>query len=269
MNICERCGSSFKPIRNSRGRFCSRECFSGSREVHLIPCARTLCENTFRQRKKGQMFCSQSCAAKVNNVKFPKRGPEGSCFRCDGASYSGRKYCPECWQKELSNRESQRVSDPRPKEKRTKKLSFCKCGEIKGSTSNLCRACFEGSRPSYEDWLDGTWNGSYKSGMMSVRLRKMLLEAANYTCQSPTCPVPGGFTGMANPTTGNIPLEIDHINGDCTDNSPENIIVLCPTCHALTPTYRSLNRSSKRTWRRKVDPEAGGVLDSSHQLRDN
>lgn len=39
-----------------------------------------------------------------------------------------------------------------------------------------------------------------------------------------------------------IPLELDHINGDNTDNRIENLKILCPNCHALTPTYRGKNK---------------------------
>jgi len=38
-----------------------------------------------------------------------------------------------------------------------------------------------------------------------------------------------------------IPLELDHINGEHLDNRLENLRLLCPNCHAQTPTYRGKN----------------------------
>lgn len=42
-----------------------------------------------------------------------------------------------------------------------------------------------------------------------------------------------------------IPLELDHINGNRSDNNLANLRLLCPNCHALTPTYRGKNKVSK------------------------
>lgn len=41
-------------------------------------------------------------------------------------------------------------------------------------------------------------------------------------------------------------LQIDHINGDSTNSKVENLQVLCPTCHTLTPTYGSKNNGNGR-----------------------
>lgn len=38
-----------------------------------------------------------------------------------------------------------------------------------------------------------------------------------------------------------IPLELDHINGINNDHRLGNLRLLCPNCHALTPTYRGKN----------------------------
>jgi len=52
--------------------------------------------------------------------------------------------------------------------------------------------------------------------------------------------------GETHPTTGLVPLTIDHIDGDWTNNKPKNLKLLCPNCHSLTPTYGSLNKGRGR-----------------------
>jgi Zn finger protein HypA/HybF involved in hydrogenase expression len=44
-----------------------------------------------------------------------------------------------------------------------------------------------------------------------------------------------------------IPLELDHIDGDHYNNTLENLKILCPNCHAKTPTYRGKNKRSKNS----------------------
>lgn len=41
---------------------------------------------------------------------------------------------------------------------------------------------------------------------------------------------------------GEISLELDHKDGDNTNNEISNLHYLCPNCHALTETYRGRNK---------------------------
>ena len=38
-----------------------------------------------------------------------------------------------------------------------------------------------------------------------------------------------------------IPLELHHKDGDVTNNTIENFVLLCPNCHAFTDSYRGKN----------------------------
>lgn len=39
-----------------------------------------------------------------------------------------------------------------------------------------------------------------------------------------------------------IPLELEHIDGNGKNHLLENLMILCPNCHALTSTYRGKNK---------------------------
>lgn len=51
------------------------------------------------------------------------------------------------------------------------------------------------------------------------------------------------------PIRGRVPVEVEHIDGDWRNNRLENLTLLCPNCHALTSTYRGLNRGRGRAKR--------------------
>ncbi len=111
---------------------------------------------------------------------------------------------------------------------------------VKGQTkycSSNCQQEYQ-SKQKIIEWKNGTFNGmSGKYGLSKV-IRKYMLEKANYSCQ--LC----GWNKI-NPITGKSPLEIHHIDGDYTNNAEENLQVLCPNCHSLTPTYKSLNKDGR------------------------
>ena len=55
-----------------------------------------------------------------------------------------------------------------------------------------------------------------------------------------------------NPTTGKTPLEVHHIDGDCTNNAEENLQLLCPNCHSLTPNSGALNKGNSKRYKYKA-----------------
>lgn len=48
-----------------------------------------------------------------------------------------------------------------------------------------------------------------------------------------------------------VPLEVDHIDGNSTNNELTNLRLLCPNCHAQTPTFKARNKGKGRAIRRK------------------
>ena len=70
-------------------------------------------------------------------------------------------------------------------------------------------------------------NSTYSS---SGGLRRRLIREG---LKEPRCEICGLDTWRGEP----LPLALDHVNGDPTDNRLENLRILCPNCHALTDTW--------------------------------
>lgn len=95
-------------------------------------------------------------------------------------------------------------------------------------------------------WKNGEENGTSGRYGISVRIRQYLFDKNNCKCEK--C----GW-GEKNQKTNKIPLQIHHIDGDCTNNKEENLQLLCPNCHSLTETFGSLNKESKRIFRKQKE----------------
>lgn len=70
----------------------------------------------------------------------------------------------------------------------------------------------------------------------NTRLKKRIIKAGLLEYKCAMCENPGVWMNKK------MTLQLDHINGDNTDNRLENLRILCPNCHSQTPTYGNKNR---------------------------
>lgn len=78
------------------------------------------------------------------------------------------------------------------------------------------------------NWNKGNCNADFTYNGKGNH-KQVLIRERGYTCEC--C---GGEVWLDKA----IPLELDHIDGDNKNNVKENLKLLCPNCHAMTPTYR-------------------------------
>lgn len=92
----------------------------------------------------------------------------------------------------------------------------------------------------------------------SYKLKIRLFRA---NLKSPKCEECGWAQRTAD---GYLPTELDHINGDTSDNRIENLRILCPNCHSLKPTHRGRNKRRKRLL---LEKSLGGEMVNTHHLK--
>ena len=151
------------------------------------------------------------CHSKTKNPKF--------CSRSCSAKFNNKRF---------------------PKRSKTKTCRLCHI--LIPSSRSFCDECFSGKNPKgvekLSKWLNGEWRGGTDYGL-SQTVRNYLLELSNYSCSK--C----GFCTV-HPDDGHTILEINHIDGNGLNHSPNNLEVLCPNCHTLTPNYRGRNIGNGR-----------------------
>jgi hypothetical protein len=125
--------------------------------------------------------------------------------------------------------------------KRPRKNTCPSCGGPKAKrTSTMCRKC-----------KVLQWNAiDVRSAGCDQLRRKILIRDRGLSCEK---------CHLSEWNDEPIPIEMDHINGDSADNRPENLRLLCPNCHAQTPTFKNHNRGNGRKSRRRRDSTLGSA----------
>ena len=196
---------------------------------HCLTCGKEL---TYNQR--ANKFCSSRCAAIYNNIARGERSPETKAK----ISLSLRNL-------PLNENDINEYVSTHKREKHDK----CPiCGKEKNNvfTMYCSNKCYIEARKKekIERWLNGE-NFVNGANLIPIFIREYLFKIHDSKCE--IC----GW-GEVNEHTGLVPLQIHHIDGDCTNNNIENLQLLCPNCHSLTDTFGSLNKNSKRFHRNKI-----------------
>lgn len=97
----------------------------------------------------------------------------------------------------------------------------------------------------YRKWMEGNIETS------STWLRNALKERDGHQC---------AMCGLSQWLGKAIVLELDHMDGNYNNNQKENLRMVCPNCHSVTPTYKNRNKGKGRPHRRKFFATEGGRL---------
>lgn len=163
----------------------------------------------------------------------------GHCLQCK-KSTSNPKFCSRSCSASYVNKE-------KPKRKRIARIVCLNCGKGEGwhVSAKFCSSACSTSyrlRQSEERLLEQMKNGEVSSIGNASIIKRLLCKAYGRRCGS--C---GNDSWCGKP----IPLELDHLDGNSGNNTWENLRLICPNCHALTPTYKGKNRGQGRAIRRQ------------------
>lgn len=143
-------------------------------------------------------------------------------------SYTTIRY----WLKRLDLKSEGDIKMPMP----AKPMSQClNCGTPVRQRPNIyCSLVCQHQFNRRRKFEQGDRNSSFlKTYLLDLRERK--------------CEVCGIAEWMGNPA----PLELDHKDGDSTNNELSNLRLICPNCHAQTENYKGRNKGRGRHLRRE------------------
>mgnify|MGYP003344463699 CR=1 FL=1 len=209
-----------------------------------IPCLCENCKSSFFITKnlvqrvlkgtKNANFCSKKCGYEF------KRKKSLLIIKCENCHKDFKKRkCDTNISKNFCSQNCANVFNGKNK----KTINHCYCGKEINKRRKYCSLACNKKHDHLENikkWKSGEKLGySGETCIISKFIKKYLFQKHDNKC----CKC--GWNQI-HPITQKIPLEVNHIDGNAKNCKEENLELVCPNCHALTPNFRALNKKSFR-----------------------
>lgn len=195
-----------------------------------IPCGNPECSEVTLNKR----FCSIHCTG-VTLCKARRIHAEAQDVRCEGCdktfrqSKATQRFCTQSCSARHNN--ALRGNARQKCKGCSKRLQY-------DNTTGFCRGpCRE--QEQIRLWLDGSLDGGAAGGSVRSFVPRWMIDSFGECCC--IC----GWNEV-HPITGRVVVEIDHVDGDSTNCASTNLRFLCRNHHALTSTYKALNRGRGR-----------------------
>lgn len=171
------------------------------------------------------------------------------CGRIFEKSQSFIGHCGHC-EIHLGHPPADNFGDSRykPRKKKNTKGEQCKlCGKHinNKNKSGFCQDCMrmERKKEKIVHWLETGDMGLSVGTTIRGCFREYIAQEQHDQCA--IC----GLNNVWN--SKELVFILDHIDGDASNNKRENLRLICPNCDSQLPTYKSKNKNSARSHRRK------------------
>ena len=178
------------------------------------------CKKSLEYSKRHNKFCSHSCSATFNNARV--WGNQGKIRISSGEAVAEamvrktQQNCKNCGKPIKARR------------------TFC---------SVRCQQAYYWQSRKNKIEAEGKFEAAFGGEAHRPFVKRYLTEKYGHKCS-----ICGTTEWCGKP----VPLVVDHIDGDSTNNTVANFRLVCGNCDMQLPTYKSKNKHG-RAWRRKYN----------------
>lgn len=186
-------------------------------EYNLNPVKCKACGNSLDYEHRHNKFCSHSCSASFNNIGVVRNGKARPKHIAPSKPKRIELYCKFCDAKLIKHQKS-----------------FC---------SYKCQQAYAWEQRKKKIEETASFERGFGNEASRPIVKKYLIEKYGRKCS---------ICGITEWMGKEVPLVVDHIDGNAENCSVSNFRLVCGNCDMQLPTYKNKNKFG-RAWRRKYN----------------